>query len=152
MIIPSKFFSLKVPKQRFENDILYTCRHYSRLNPPLSVKALCPASEQIGSRLWIETQQPFTGAQQWHRIIWQRSVEETLHPTEMTGTFTGRKNAIIQAGSRPGCHTHCKLGISENEMADVFLNFCEAKVLLIKSVRTTLLFCLRLFFLFSFFF
>lgn len=61
-----------------------------------------------------------------------------LHPIEMAGTFAGGKNAIIRAGSRPGCHSYCRLGISQNEITDVFVNFGQAYVLLIKSVRTTL--------------
>lgn len=71
-----------------------------------------------------------------------------LHPIEMAGTFAGGKNAIIRAGSRPVCHSYCRLGISQNEITDVFVNFCQAYVLLIKSVRTTL----PLAFIFSLFF
>lgn len=83
MIMLSKIFSLRVPKQRFENDILYTCRHYSRLDPPLSCQSFMACSQQIGSCLWIEMWQPFKGTQQQqHRIIWKRNVEETLHPIE----------------------------------------------------------------------
>lgn len=61
-----------------------------------------------------------------------------LHAIEMAGTFTGRKNAIIQTGSRPGCHSYCTLGTSQNEITHVFVNFCQAYVLLIISVRTIL--------------
>lgn len=61
-----------------------------------------------------------------------------LHPVDMAGTFTGRKNVIIQAGSRPGCHSYCRLGISQSERTDVFVNFCQAYVILIKSVKTAL--------------
>lgn len=39
IITSSKFFSLRAPKQRFDNDILCICRDSSRLNPPLSCQS-----------------------------------------------------------------------------------------------------------------
>lgn len=58
IITSSKFFSLRPPKQRFDNDILYTCRDSSRL------KASGTAWEQVGSHLQFETWQQFKDTQQ----------------------------------------------------------------------------------------